>query len=637
MGPASFRRNRHGQRGAVAVLVALAIVAMLTATMLAIEVGRMYSAHRQLKKLAAMAALDGVRAASGCSADVNAGPATQGDINDAVRDSLTKNGYGSLYDAAVIEPGLTRVHRDGDQDGLRDLEPTAPDQAQAVRVKLSRPFPTPFLPFFTAPGQLMAATATAEQTALGSFYLGSGLLSVDGGILNALLSGLLGGNVTLNVVDYQRLAAVGVSAEALALAVGLDAQDLSDPLALAAQTPVLSDTIDGLADSLSDVDPVVVDLLEDLAHEARKGADSTVPLARLLQEVDPETTEAPFVNLLDLLIGLGAAASADPDGEVAPIALPVAAAIPGVTELRTFVRILQPPQFSGLARPGEAVARTAQVQLQLRLQVDAVSNIASVVNVLLLGLAQVKADPLNLGLDVEVARATATLDRIQCPRSADPTVAAALSAQPSVASLQLGTYSGDPEDAPAISNGVQQLLGVELKILGGLVAKIPINVFLQAPVSTTVGNTTPIALEPVTEFERRETDSGVPYFLAESPVDDMNPQTVGSTNLLGSAVASLFADLDLTASDPTRPNESTQVCILLFVCIPIGSIADAVLDPVVDLLGTVLASTGTLVDGILDPLLEALGVRLGSATVTMATVSIDQPHLVSMDPVTAGE
>src|SRR3546814_14400204 len=97
----------------------------------------------------------------------------------------------------------------------------------------------------------MVASATAEQAALGSFYRGSGLLSVDAGILNALLSGLLGGNVTLDAVSYKQLASVSVSLADLGTAVGLDVHDLSNPLALSPNTPLLSDTLNGLARALA--------------------------------------------------------------------------------------------------------------------------------------------------------------------------------------------------------------------------------------------------------------------------------------------------------------------------------------------------------------------------------------------------
>src|SRR3546814_3884778 len=100
-------------------------------------------------------------------------------------------------------------------------------------------------------------------------------------------------------------------------------------------------------------------------------------------------------------------------------------------------------------------------------------------------------------------------------------------------------------------------------------------------------------------------------------------------------MSTLFASFggNLTASDPDHPDQSSSICLIkVIVCtlsVPVGSIVDAVLTPVKSLLGTVLSGVGGIVDTVLDPLLQALGIKLGSATVTMNTVSIDQPHLVS--------
>src|SRR3546814_15834434 len=121
-------------------------------------------------------------------------------------------------------------------DKVRYLDPvditdtSAMTNAHAVRVTVSQPFPTPLIPFFASSGRVMTTSATAEQAALGSLYVGSTLLDVSGGVLNAVLSGLLGGSVNLNAVDYQGLAGVNVSLGQLATAVGVDVSDLSDPL-----------------------------------------------------------------------------------------------------------------------------------------------------------------------------------------------------------------------------------------------------------------------------------------------------------------------------------------------------------------------------------------------------------------------
>src|SRR3546814_7456007 len=53
-------------------------------------------------------------------------------------------------------------------------------------------------------------SATAAQTRMASFAIGSRLASIDGGVLNALLSGLTGSSISLKALDYRALAGADV-------------------------------------------------------------------------------------------------------------------------------------------------------------------------------------------------------------------------------------------------------------------------------------------------------------------------------------------------------------------------------------------------------------------------------------------
>ncbi|MGH8447439.1 MAG: pilus assembly protein TadG-related protein, partial [Solimonas sp.] len=566
-----FGRHQR-QRGAAAVFVAIALVALVLATMLSIDIGRTYLAHRNLQKLANLAALDGARLISGCG---TSGLPTQTGLNTAIQNSLTRNGYNGTQTSFVAEAGriTTAKQEKTGTAQIRYLVPVnltdtaAMQTAFGARVTLSRPFPTPLLPLFSSPNNsAMRVSATAEQTALGNFYLGSGLLSLNAGVLNALLSGLLGGNVNLSVLDYQALAGASVSLANLGTAVGLNVQDLSNPLALSTKTPIASDLLNGLAGALSGTaSTTVTGLLTNLANAA-SGNRNTIPLGNLLGTVDDVAAQVPFVNLMDLILALGQSAAANASGGPTPIALPIGLAIPGVTTLKTFVTIIEPPQLSGLRRAGSAVASTAQVRILARLQVDALSNITSALNLVLLGglLGSIEAPPINLGIDIDVARADAVLDSLQCPTTAVPHPVARLSAEPALAKLTLGTFTGSATSAPAITQGLSKLLGVTIKILGGLLAEIKVNLFLASPVSSTVGSgvMTPLP-NPVDQFTKiTPTISGAkPYWLAKgvppaAAIAGENPQTIGSTNLLQGTVSSLFSNLNITASDPDHPDQS---------------------------------------------------------------------------------
>ncbi|MEQ1439775.1 hypothetical protein AAG565_10445 [Fontimonas sp. SYSU GA230001] len=642
-----FRNGRRAQRGAAAVFAAIALLAAITAVMFAIEIGRMYWAQTALQKQANLAALDAARVVGGCAVESIEGTPTQADIEALVQQTLLSNGVASDALAATqVDLGTTIVNSaDETHPGpYRSLESTLAANAEAVRVTLRQPFPQPFLPILPSQqGRFLTASATAEQAAVGSFFVGSGLLALDGGIANALLSGLLGSSVSLTAADYNGLAGVRIPLGVLATAIGLDAHDLSDPLALSTQNPLLGSLLQGLADALTGTaNGTVVSLLHSLATAAQSGSNNPVPLGLLFPTVDEHGADVASINLLDLLIAAGAAANADASGATTPIALPVAVSIPGVTTLQVFLRVLEPAQFSGMGRPGEAEARTAQIRLMLRMQVDALSTVTNALTLLLGGglIGSVSVTPLNLGLDLDVAQAAAYLDRIRCPRSASPDLVTELSARAAVADLKLGTFSGNPLSAPALSNGAAQLLGVTVNLLGGLLAQIKVNLFLAGPAQTTVGSAAKQPLpRDVSSFQWIEHEP-TPYWQADgvppaASVAD-NPQTVGSTGLIGGTVSSLFNSLSITATDPDHPDAGSSICLLkvLGICtlsIPVGNILDAVLNPVVALLGTILSPTGALVDSLLDPLLKLLGVEIGSATVTMNTVAIDSVRIISMD------
>lgn len=58
--------SRQRQRGAAAVFVAISLIALLASVALAIDTGRLYSAQRNLQRLADLAAMDAARVAGGC-------------------------------------------------------------------------------------------------------------------------------------------------------------------------------------------------------------------------------------------------------------------------------------------------------------------------------------------------------------------------------------------------------------------------------------------------------------------------------------------------------------------------------------------------------------------------------------------
>lgn len=630
------------QRGFAAVFAAIAMIAMLSAVALAIDIGRLYTAQRDLQKLANLSALDAVRVASGCSLETNGLPGGQTEAETEARASLARNATTSLIEDLQVTADVGRrrpLSQSGDSQSFEVL-PNASPLRDAVRVQLSRPGPTRIIPGITGDSSLrLVATAVAAQPAKGKIAIGSDTLALNGGLLNSVVGGLLcaAGDlacqaqvIALNVAGSAGLVNTRVSLQQLATALDLTVKDLSDPLVLQTQTPVLSDVINGLAGSLSGSTSAGVTSLLTALGQAAQGNPEGVPLASLLQPVTEVAGEVPFVGLLDLLVGLGQAAKADASGS-APIRLNLANVvnIPNVSAVHAFLRVTEGPQFSDFGPAGATSASTAALTLQLRLEVGLLSSTTSLLSSLLLGLATVESDPIRLGVDVQVAKAEAFLDSLQCPRRGinDGLPIAGLSVDTAAATVQLGTYAGSGANAPPITQTPASLVAVRIKTLLNLVSAT-INVGLSAPVSTTAGGGAQ-NLDAVMRFQPLDAALSQIYIAdgaPGAPADSGNPQSVGSNNNLGTAFSSLFGSL--AAGLNTSSGGNTQICVL-FLCVPVSSLVDPLLNGVSQVLGGLLTGVGGLADTLLDPLLNALGVQVGGATVTLMAVEMPQPAMVT--------
>lgn len=631
---------RRRQAGSVVVYTAIILLAILTATVLAIELGRIYQARQQYQKMASLAALDVASLVGGCDSTV---PPTQAQLEARVQASLQRNGNTADITLTVVEAGTVATDA---STGLRYLVPSDLATAQAVRVTLTGRFPA-VLTGLLPQNDSMRLSATAARAAVGAFTIGSGLIDVDAN--NLVLGGMLGDSVNLTAVDYQGLLNAGVSLGQLALAVGLEVQDLSDPLRLSAEDPTLSEVLTGLSEQLDQAgEMAAAAALDVLAQAAAAGANPAVPLDLLVGATDGTAADVQVSSAFDLVNSLLQAAVADDGGSVTPI--PISnQVVTSVGTVSTFLRVLEPAR-PGIGRPGsaEAVARTAQVQLLVRidggpdlsgLQTTLATTVSTLADTLLSGLGVVNVPttvtvapaPLKLGVDVAAASAAAYLDRIDCPRGTvnDGDPVAALSAQTGLATVAFGTYSGAGTDAPALSPAgsiplaevaIDATCAVRAPITNACLSNLgsqTLDIALQASTAG-VGSTGPAPLPlDVTAFTFTEslsdgkagyTADGVP---PQAPVPG-NPQTVGSSASLGLALA---LDVDQTG---------TLLSPLDTVAAAVESAAGSAPE-----VATLMDTINGLVADQIDPLLAALGVRTGVADVTMQSVSTDQPRLVS--------
>ncbi|MDB5970994.1 MAG: hypothetical protein JWQ90_3444 [Hydrocarboniphaga sp.] len=629
------------QRGAVAIWVGVSIVALLTAAFLAIETGRLYYTQRDLQRMANLAAVAGVQFASGC-----AGPNSNGtlggltEVTSLVSNFIVSNGGDSTYLTSGIN-GYVPVELGTmvTQNDLRVFKPLVEGDPgiTAIRVNLTRPQPTPFTGFLTG-GNTLRVSATAEQPLTGSFTVGSTLLSLKGGLLNQVLGGLLcpagdtvcqANVISLNVVSYSTgLANTSISLGQLSTAVGVSVKDLSDPLELSTKTIVLSDALNGLAGSLSGtVSSSVTGLLLNLAA-ASAGNRNEIPLGQVLGAVDDVAGAVPFINALDLIMALGAAAHAGEDGAVMPIELPIELSIPSVATVTAYLRILQPAQSSGVARPGFAKASTSQIRIEVRIKADQLlteltRQLSIIINgagnlLKLLGVTLVLdvSDSLNIGIDVSVAAATAYLDGVVCPSINNGMPIAQLSASTSLADVDIGTFSGTPTAtySPPLDRSTTGwdvlTLTVGLRPLGTIVETVHLGL-----TSLGVSDSGVRPLQDVTMFERLDAPAGVPLVYgalgsaAVQPVTPVaaNPQTVG-------APISITLNLGLSVI----PSGSGTLGAIGATVAGLLTTAEQLIQPLLDLVNGLVAS-------LVNPVLDALGIQTGTGTVTMYSVQVGRP------------
>jgi uncharacterized membrane protein len=209
------------ERGAVLLVVSIAMVVMIGATALAVDIGQLTNNNRTLQATADVIALDVARAVNGENAAALSGAA--GPVTVAVQASATRNNV--PFSALTVDLGTasgstftviaTPVLDGAIQTVTSTVVPTA------VRVTASATTDFAFAPGGTTTNR----KAVASQTAIAGISVGSFLARVDTstGLLNSVLGGFIGGNLTL--VGYTGIAAGTVNLGQLRAQLGFGTVD----------------------------------------------------------------------------------------------------------------------------------------------------------------------------------------------------------------------------------------------------------------------------------------------------------------------------------------------------------------------------------------------------------------------------
>lgn len=428
-------------------------------------------------------------------------------------------------------------------------------QPNAARVTLTAPAPLYFSRWIMGRDSVeisktaTAALPTGSPTAM--FSIGSRLAGVEGGLANALLSSLLGSQVSLTVMDYRALADARINllqfSDALAAELGVTAGDYDALLTHDARTGQVLKALEVVAGSgaqsalgkltrLPANAVVKLDELIGVEADARQG---------LRRGLDAE------VSAMDLLMATLQTANQDRQ-----LALDVGARA-GLADVDIMLAIGERPNRSPwltVTSNGEPIIRT--VQTRLYLEATALDKAP------LLGLlAEVKVPIL-----IEAASSEARLKDIQCQGASSVFI----EARPGLARVRLGEI-----DKTRLRD-----FKSELKVRPATLVRVLL-----------------ITIEGDADIQVADMNWSVLRF-SGAEIGSSSPKSVQAKGLVNGLIVTLLRDTKLTALGIPL-HLVTQ--ILAGILTPLGPVLDAVVQPLLELLGVRLGETDVWVHGVRCP------------------------------------
>jgi uncharacterized membrane protein len=544
-------------KGNVAIMAVAVLTTILCMAALGIDLGRLFADRRKAQGAVDLAA---IAAASNLTNATTAAAATI-QQNNYPAGAVTNLVLGT-YTANQTIPSSNR------------FQPSSAATANAAKVTLTTTTPLFFARLFTGTNNLsIQSTAIASQTTLASFAVGSGLVSLNGGILHQVLGGLLGANISLSAMSYQSLLSANVDLfsfmNALASRVNLTAGSyttfLNSNVQLGTFINAMIDTEKAAYGSSSNV----VQALNSIAA-AIPGSSASIPLSSLLS-LGPYSTlplgQSPQVGVtvtaMDLLSAVAQLANGQNQVQVS-----LNASLPaGLASASLQLAIGQRPQGTSWVTVGAqgASVTTVQTRLLLTVQVLGSGSVASV----------------NLPIYLQLASATATLNSISCGYPDISTSTVTLGVTPALLNAWIGNVSNydftnfrmAPNPGPA-----------------NLVTVLAINVTGLAQAS--ISNLAPASVN-----------------FSYTDIQQQNKKTVNTTDYLASLISSLIGGLSLGAS--------------------IGGLTIDLPQPLLQSVSGVLATAATPVDQLLSGVLTTLGLGLGQADVWVTGIRCDGAVLVN--------
>lgn len=444
---------------------------------------------------------------------------------------------------------------------VADASPT-----NAVKVEIVEKGQIYFASSFTTAPKI-SAVGTAAASRVAAFSVGSRLLSLNEGLLNAVLSGLLGSSVNLKLMDYQALVSADINLlktiDILAIDLGLQAGTYRD---LLAKDITLSQFLNALGRT-GGLQPSLVATIKTLERAANKTSIS-LPLEKIVNlgpflgnMVGSGENLKVTAELFDLVSAAAIAANGHQQ-----IAINAGASVPGLAATKLTIAIGEPPVSAPPLAVGSTgtVVRTAQTRLAIETSVTGLKA--------LLGLQ------INLPLYVEVANAEAKLADIRCMTPGNGAVD--VDVVPGLAEIALGNV-----DTSAFNNFGRTPRVTKASILDSAVVRI------NGMAQINSGNLT---------------KSRLTFYQAD--IQQARIKQVSTKDVTTSLVASLLKKLDVDIN-------------VLFLTIGSPAIIQSAL-------ADTLSAATKPIDELLYNTLLVMGVKIGEADVRVTDLRCMQPVLV---------
>lgn len=521
-------------KGGVAIMAAAFSGVICALAALAVDLGSISLKARHVQGAADLSAMAAAHDLS--RAEIAARATALANLADLQTITVTKGGY--VADAR-LKPSQ-RFSASGSEPNAARVEVTAPAPLFFGRWILNRPS-------VTVRKTATAAIPGGQPQAM--FSIGSRLASLDGGLANALLSGLLGSNVSLTVMDYRALAGAQVNllqfSDALATEIGLTAGDYDALLkqeVTAGQALKVLESIAGAdaRSALSKLTRAPVDAKLKLKDLIGVEADAQHGLRQALNA---------DVSALDLIMASLETANGDRQ-----VALDLGARA-GLADLDIMLAIGERPNKSPwltITDKDEPIIRTAQARIYLK--ATTAQSLA--------GLAQVK-----LPLLVEAASSEARLKRINC----DGAKTVTLAVRPGVARARIGTI-----DESKLKN-----------------FKAPLNT---SP-ATLISALNLVTLKAHADLEIAD-QHWTEVTFTKADIDQQTTKTARSRGFVNGLIVSLLQRTEVSLLGLDLGGLVKAVGVLLT---PLGPALDGVVQPLLDLLGLKLGEADVRVHAIQCP------------------------------------